>query len=86
MLQEEFCNFVGKFVTKNLNLFFVQQPSSIKTDVYGGGEEEDNWENSTLTSLDNQTSITPPLSLRSPRSDEVCWEIFSWKISIFCKN
>uniref|UniRef100_A0A2K6VIS9 Homeobox domain-containing protein n=2 Tax=Onchocerca TaxID=6281 RepID=A0A2K6VIS9_ONCVO len=47
----------------------IEQPSSIKTEIYGG-EDEDNWDGSTLTSLDNQMSNTPPLSLRSPKSDE----------------
>ncbi|VBB33383.1 unnamed protein product [Acanthocheilonema viteae] len=47
----------------------IEQPSSIKTDIYGR-EDEDGWDGSTLTSLDNQMSSTPPLSLRSPKSDE----------------
>ncbi|VDO11903.1 unnamed protein product [Brugia timori] len=48
----------------------IEQPSSIKTDIYGR-EDEDGWDGSTLTSLDNQMSSTPPLSLRSPKSDEI---------------
>ncbi|VDM97342.1 unnamed protein product [Thelazia callipaeda] len=47
----------------------IEQPSSNKTDMYGR-DDEDNWDGSTLASLDNQMSNTPPLSLRSPKSDE----------------
>lgn len=63
----------------------MQQPSSIKTDIYGR-EDEDGWDGSTLTSLDNQMSSTPPLSLRSPKSDEVLSRsFFSNKLS-YTKN
>ncbi|VDK40561.1 unnamed protein product [Gongylonema pulchrum] len=48
----------------------IEQPSSVRTDIYGR-DEDDGWDGSTLTSLDNQMSNTPPLSLRSPKSDEV---------------
>ncbi|VDK81384.1 unnamed protein product [Onchocerca ochengi] len=53
----------------------IEQPSSIKTEIYGG-EDEDGWDGSTLTSLDNQMSNTPPLSLRSPKSDEHDSELY----------
>lgn len=48
----------------------LQQPSSNKTDMFER-EEDDGWESSTLASLDNQIASTPPLSLQSPKSDEV---------------
>uniref|UniRef100_A0A0M3HUK3 Homeobox domain-containing protein n=1 Tax=Ascaris lumbricoides TaxID=6252 RepID=A0A0M3HUK3_ASCLU len=48
----------------------IEQPSSIKTDIFGR-DEDDCWDSSTLTSLDMHMAATPPLSLHSPKSDEV---------------
>uniref|UniRef100_A0A158R3Y7 Homeobox domain-containing protein n=1 Tax=Syphacia muris TaxID=451379 RepID=A0A158R3Y7_9BILA len=51
-----------------------EQPSSIKTDIFGRDDEDCCWETTPLTNLDsstNQMAATPPLSLQSPKSDEV---------------
>uniref|UniRef100_A0A183V476 LIM zinc-binding domain-containing protein n=1 Tax=Toxocara canis TaxID=6265 RepID=A0A183V476_TOXCA len=53
----------------------IEQPSSIKTDIFGR-DEDDCWDSSTLTSLDMHMAATPPLSLRSPKSDEVITTTF----------
>ncbi|VDN58289.1 unnamed protein product [Dracunculus medinensis] len=58
------------------------RPSSTKTEIFVR-DDDDCWDSSTLTSLDNQMTTTPPLSLRSPRSDEACEtiEIFPKRIA-----
>uniref|UniRef100_A0A914S6B6 Homeobox domain-containing protein n=1 Tax=Parascaris equorum TaxID=6256 RepID=A0A914S6B6_PAREQ len=53
----------------NQQILNFQQPSSIKTDIFGR-DEDDCWDSSTLTSLDMHMASTPPLSLHSPKSDE----------------
>uniref|UniRef100_F1L0E8 Insulin gene enhancer protein isl-2b n=1 Tax=Ascaris suum TaxID=6253 RepID=F1L0E8_ASCSU len=53
----------------------IEQPSSIKTDIFGR-DEDDCWDSSTLTSLDMHMAATPPLSLHSPKSDEVITTTF----------